>query len=132
VSDNTDLIAFVRARLDEEARLARDAGGDVWWTPKDLPGEVHGRSGVIAFSLKSERYDAHIARQDPADTLRRVAASRVVVDEYAQIAELDTDTAAYDHTSVRAIGLGFAVRQMAAQYPSHADYRARWMPRFIR
>jgi hypothetical protein len=130
VSDNLALIAFVRARLGEEERLAHAAGGDLWWTPGDLPGEIHGGSGVIAFSVKTERYDTHIARQDPARTLRRVAASRVIVDEYAEVAGLDIDAAAADYPSGRAVGLGFAVRQMAAQYASHDDYRARWMPRF--
>jgi hypothetical protein len=128
---NADLVAFVRARLDEEEQRADAAGGDSWRTPPDLPGEVHDRTGAIAFSVQTQGFDQHIARQDPARTRRRIATHRVVLDEYAQVAALDTDTPARDFASGRAVGLGFAVRQMAADHPNHPEYRAIWLPRFF-
>ncbi|MEU3185379.1 DUF6221 family protein [Streptomyces sp. NPDC006923] len=129
-NDQATMVAFVRARLYEEEQIAKAAGGDTWWSPPDLPGEVHDELGGIAFAVKTRGYDTHIARQNPASTLRRIEASRVVLDEYAAVAELDTDTPAHDYPSGRAVGLGFAVRNMAAEYADHPDYRASWLPRF--
>ncbi|WP_033230488.1 DUF6221 family protein, partial [Streptomyces graminis] len=56
---------------------------------------------------------------------------RVLVGEYVEVAGLDTDRPAQDFRSGRAVGLGFAVRQLAAEYAAHPDYQARWLPRFI-
>lgn len=127
---NADLVAFVRARLDEEERLAHEAGGASWHTPAEVPGEVHDGLGAIAFSVRTRGYDQHIARQDPARTVRRVVANRVLVDQYAPVAALDADIPALDYASGHAVGLGFAVRQMATEYADHPDYRASWLPRF--
>ncbi|WP_066943501.1 DUF6221 family protein [Streptomyces lushanensis] len=127
---NADLVAFVRARLDEEERIAREAGAESWRCPPELPGEVHDRTGGIAFSVRTRGYDQHIARQDPAYTLRRIETSRVLLDEYTEVAALDTDRPAYDFASGRAVGLGFVVRQMAAEHAGHPDYQVKWLPRF--
>lgn len=132
MTDNSEMIAFVLARLAEEERVAQAAGGDSWRCPADVPGEVHDRTGGIAFSVRDRGFDQHIALQDPARTLRRVETSRVLLDEYAEIADLDADRPAADFPSGRAVGLGFAVRQMAAEYASHPGYQVKWLPRFIR
>ncbi|MFE2038634.1 DUF6221 family protein [Streptomyces scopuliridis] len=130
--ENAGLVAFVRECLDEETRIAKAAGGDSWRCPPGLPGEVHDPTGGIAFSVRTLRYDQHIVRQDPARTLRRIEGSRVLLDEYAEVAGLDTDRPAYDFPSGRAVGLGFAVRQMAAEDAGRLGYRAKWLPRFAR
>jgi hypothetical protein len=127
---NADLVAFVRARLDEEALLAEAAGGAGWRSPPELPGEVHDSLGAIAFSVRTRGYDHHIARQDPARTLRRIASSRVLLDQYVPVAALDVDYPASAYASGRAVGLGFAVRQLAAEHADHPDYKASWLPRF--
>ncbi|MFC9427069.1 DUF6221 family protein [Streptomyces sp. NPDC059255] len=127
---NAGLMAFVRARLDEEERIARDAGGDAWRCPPEQPGEIHDRTGSIAFSLRTHGYDRHIARQDPACTLRRVETSRVLLDEYAEVAALDVDRPGDSFADGRAVGLGFVVRQMAAEHAHHRDYQVKWLPRF--
>ncbi|GAA1189742.1 hypothetical protein GCM10009654_54050 [Streptomyces hebeiensis] len=127
---NVDLLAFVRARLTEEEDIAKEAGGDTWRCPMDQPGEVHDRAGGIAFVVRTHGYDQHMARQDPASTLRRVDTNRVLLDEYEEVADLDTDRPASDFASGRAVGLGFAVRQLAAEYAGHPDYQVRWLPRF--
>ncbi|MCG7524675.1 DUF6221 family protein [Streptomyces sp. OfavH-34-F] len=133
MTDNSDLVAFVRARLDEEEDLARAAGGERWRCPTDVPGEIHDRSGAIAFTLRAHGhdYDRHIARQDPARTLQRIETHRVLLDEYAEVAALDVDRPQRDFASGRAFGLGFAVRQLAAENAGHPDYQVKWLPRFI-
>ncbi|MFC9941657.1 DUF6221 family protein [Streptomyces pratensis] len=130
MADNSDLLAFVRARLAEEEEIAREAGGDGWRTPAEAPGEVHDRTSGIAFVVRSRGYDRHIAFQDPARTLRRIETTRVLLDEYEEIAALDTDRPAQDFASGRAVGLGFVVRQMAAEHAGHPGYRVKWLPRF--
>ncbi|MGW2086140.1 DUF6221 family protein, partial [Streptomyces sp. NPDC001880] len=104
MTDNSDMIDFVRERLAEEERIAQAAGGDSWRCPADVPGEVHDRSGAITFSLRNLGFDQHIALQDPARTLRRIETSRVLLDEYAEIADLDTDRPEHDFGSGRAVG----------------------------
>ncbi|MFE3138569.1 DUF6221 family protein [Streptomyces scopuliridis] len=130
--DNADLLAFVRARLDEEAGRAQEAGGERWRCPPEMPGEIHDRTGGIAFTVRTRGYDGHIAHQNPEYTLRRIETSRVLLDEYAEVSHLDTDRPADDFPSGRAVGLGFVVRQMAAEHASHPGYRAKWLPRFVR
>lgn len=131
MTDNSDLVAFVRARLDEEEQTAREAGGEGWRCPAEVPGEIHDRGGAIAFTLRTHGYDHHIARQDPARTLQRIETNRVLLDEYTEVAALDTDRPQRDFASGRAFGLGFAVRQMAAEHAGHPDYQVKWLPRFI-
>ncbi|WP_329159031.1 DUF6221 family protein [Streptomyces sp. NBC_01717] len=130
MTDNSEMVAFVRARLAEEEQVARAAGSQSWRCPAETPGEVHDRTGAIAFSLRTHGYDDHIALQDPARTLRRVETSRVLLDEYEEVAALDTDRPHHDFASGRAVGLGFVVRQMAAEDAGHPDYQAKWLPRF--
>jgi hypothetical protein len=126
---NRDLVAFVRARLHEEEQLARAAGGDSWRSTREHPGEVHDPAGGIVFCVRTRSFDEHIAHQDPARTLLRIVASRVILDEYAEVAAKDTDVPGDDYASGRAVGLGFAVRNMAAEHPGHPEYRAAWLPR---
>lgn len=130
MSENEALIAFVQARLDEEEQIARNGGSDTWRCPPDRPGEVHSSTGPIAFSMKDYGYDHHIAHQDPAQTLRRIETTRVLLGEYAEVAGLDLDRPARDFPSGRAVGLGFVVRQIAAEHAGHSDYRVKWLPRF--
>ncbi|MFD7868213.1 DUF6221 family protein [Streptomyces sp. NPDC057682] len=130
MTDNADLVAFVRARLDEEEDVARAAGGEAWRCPAEVPGEIHDRGGAVAFALRTHPYDRHIALQDPARTLRRIETSRVLLDEYTEVAALDVDRPRRDFASGRAVGLGFVVRQMAAEHAGHPDYRVKWLPRF--
>ncbi|MFF3732407.1 DUF6221 family protein [Streptomyces sp. NPDC002476] len=131
MTDNSDMIEFVRARLAEEERIAQAAGGDSWRCPSGMSGEVHDRTGAITFSLRGHGFDQHIALQDPARTRRRIETSRVLLNEYAEVADRDTDRPDHDFSSGRAVGLGFAVRQLAAEHAGHPDYRAKWLPRFI-
>ncbi len=102
-----DLIAFLRARLDERERRiaelrqlsAEDQGFDEPWKP-----EGH----------------------DPA--LADVAAKRQIVELYAEHAEYDDPDNSYEHASGRICGLGEAVRLLALPYAEHPAYRDEWKP----
>lgn len=84
-----ELIAFLRARLDEDEQTAREAA--VWWGDSDDPGEApHWRpvpcghiwndhDGSIADEV-ADRHAAHIARHDPARVLADVESKRRIID----------------------------------------------------
>lgn len=130
MTDNSDMVAFVRARLAEEEQIALAAGGESWRCPAEVPGEVHDRTAAIAFTVRTRGYDVHIALQDPAHALRRIETNRVLLDEYEEIAGADIDRPHHDFVSGRAVGLGFVVRQMAAEHANHPGYQVKWLPRF--
>jgi len=87
VSDVTDIVAFIRARLDEDERIARASGhldGHSW---TDSPvrsgfGVVAGCDGGLCENDTADAHlmhlatSTHIARHDPARVLREVAAKR--------------------------------------------------------
>jgi hypothetical protein len=88
------MVAFVNARLEEEeldALAARQGGGDGRWTARIFDGgsaptwQVDGKGcGLVCdvgdpIEHRAGSYADHIARQDPAATLARVAALRALV-----------------------------------------------------
>lgn len=88
MSDVDALTAFIRARLDEEERDAKAAQPGPW-NAEASPHVVTEDGGTVAAyvegwtvepTLIDEADARHIARQDPAATLARVAALRALVD----------------------------------------------------
>lgn len=121
---STELIAFVRARLDEDAALA--ASGETWSAFDETQGTRrvdvdHSIERVVACT-RSWR-GLHIARHDPARVLREVEAKREVV----RLAERAHD---YHGTFMNgfAAALEGALRLFALPYADHPDYRQEWRP----
>lgn len=100
-----DLVAFLRARLDEDeqtARAAADETGIAAWVGSDESGHAwryqHGGVWGDHDGLCSEapyvvgtdlrQVQDHIARHDPARVLAEVDAKRRMVDEYAKTVEI--------------------------------------------
>lgn len=100
-----ELIAFVRAALDEDERVAREAPGPAWcraierdgepgrWRgikaelvtlPDPHPGDSLsvGAVGATVARCDGRREAEHIARWDPARVLAEVEAKRRVLDRY--------------------------------------------------
>jgi hypothetical protein len=144
---SADLVAFLRARLDDDERVACAATeGDGWqtqrplsgrWTPGDgVPGSgsVEDETGDIVVydeGSPSEAQAAHIARHDPARVLREVEAKRRIVDLHAGPHECST----YDHrgdvdacTWVIEPEECSTLRLLASVYDQHPDYREEWRP----
>lgn len=126
------LVSFLRARLDDEQRAAEAATPGPWesgdWAPSgggyvEQPGSAGGHL-IVETALCLDHPDrqaddvAHIARQDPAKTLRRIAAVRRVLDLVTFAAGGDGYTEAYRDV-VRLLGL---------EYAEHPDYREEWRP----
>jgi hypothetical protein len=111
-----DLIAFVRARLDETAARAEAAQANAWYQAEDLE-----RQGFESADARLITYDA-----DPARVLREVEAKRGVLAIYDQM----TADAANSRAIVSSPGrIGLTVLKpvlchMARAWADHPDYRA--------
>ncbi|NUP52336.1 MAG: hypothetical protein HOW97_34195 [Catenulispora sp.] len=144
-----DLVAFLRARLDEDAedaRLAEAVDPSPWYEDVsegtytrqreglDGVGLVRAADNVGLWDRESSSAlsmaavtSVHVARHDPARVLREVEAGRKLVNAYAEVADNDVDMP-YEYGYGWANGLGLAVRLLASVYAAHPDYRPEWAP----
>lgn len=139
MADTTTLIAFLRARLDEDEAVARAASGSDW--DDMVPSQPFVIFGVEAYrkrktqttvgavaSVARAEDRAHIVRHDPARALREVETKRRIVDAYAEVAEFyrpDPDER-YETADGHVAALHGAVRDLASIYGDHPDYREDW------
>jgi hypothetical protein len=147
----SDLAAFLRARLDEDERVARLAPPGPWSTSgPDTIAEwvIHDQNWAVAEARayieptrilpdvpKPESYiDAnatatHIALNDPAYVLADVAAKRRIVDlAHRHRAGLDEDREEFDlwHYTGQGYILHKILRLLAAPYADHPDFDPAW------
>lgn len=130
----TDLITFLRGRLDEDergARYAMQAGGTgVWSEPTSgalLLEGVKGMDGL--FGVGDSRITRHMAEWHPARVLAEVEAKRRILDEWQRhyVAEdVDYDRRRTDYNWAEALTL--ALRLLALPYVDHPDYDPEWRP----
>lgn len=146
-----DLIAFLRARLDEDEQIARQAceyteavwrldedGETVLWEPPNPRiakwEREHGLT-VLADVWRGQAIYSdgiakapHIARHDPARVLAEVEAKRRIVDLMAGLLDSAEGDSEVDHYG----GVGAAedaLRLLALPYADrHPDYREEWSP----
>lgn len=135
-----DLTTWLRAQLDEDERVARDASGDTWVTGASAgyeysrPGDVYaiahdGTPARIALGtrcgpdISEEQSSEHIARHDPARVLAEVEAKRRIIAlwEEAQSAQFP-DEGGY------ASALKDVVRLVALPHAGLPGYREKWRP----
>lgn len=144
-----DLVAFLRARLDEDERIAREADGP-HWRPGDgnvsegglyaLDGDPAGENDgwaiawfkmgetnpgqqLPAFSNRKRHpheNSVHAARHDPARVLREVEAKRRIVDSFAA-SGLPLATRNAEFAVVRMV-----LRLLALPHADHPDFRDEW------
>lgn len=132
-----DLVQWLRVQLDEDERIAREAGGLAWSRPED-PGDPaairdsKGERVVCDEGWPSEGQEVHIAEWDPARVLREVDAKRRILRalENAEVSLRNTVPRREPHelmtgatNSLRAI-----VRTLAAVYADRPGYREDWRP----
>ncbi|MEV4440441.1 DUF6221 family protein [Streptomyces sp. NPDC049577] len=136
------LAAFLRARLDEDERIARAAFPASWVRHEHVAG-VHaddaeeGRqygTAVADCRRVPDGYGVpnalHIHRHQPARVLADVEAHRAVLDLYEnpETSEALPDSLNRLTTSVQRHVLGDVVRLLALPYAGHPDYRDEWRP----
>lgn len=137
-----DLIAFLRARLDDDEQAAHAAGGAPW-TADDVPGSIHVEARARAEqralrglgfvgSVEREPDRQHIARHDPARVLREVEAKRRTLARHpgATVADECPGCGAYlDGTWKTPPGaLCPELADLALPYTDHPAYREAWRP----
>jgi hypothetical protein len=114
VGDVSALVAFVLARADEyESALPHDLGCQSHRLMP--PGSPMGMAG--------KRMTCDCLAVDRG--LRQVAAVRQIAERYAEHAEYDREES-YEHATGRIVGLGEAMRLLAAVDSGHPDFRAEW------
>lgn len=82
-----DLVAFLRARLDDDERIAAAVDSTPWLQGEHGSPEwdhhlVYVDDDVRIFHDLTEEEAAHVARHDPARVLAEVAAKRAILDRY--------------------------------------------------
>ncbi|MET9957050.1 DUF6221 family protein [Streptomyces sp. NPDC006339] len=115
-----DLIAFLRARLDEDAVVARATRpGPVWFADG---GTVYAGWRAAEPVADCGESAEHIARHDPARVLDRVEATLRLVDRLERACARQFPEAMETITATAALGL------LALPYADHPDYRDEWRP----
>lgn len=150
MSDTDALIAFLRARLDEDEAAAHAATAGPWWynPGKQWLGpeaferydlakgeEFVGYGGPSPFvdavaatgpanNPQSMADAAHIARHDPARVLREVEAKRRLLYQFEHRGNSVRATVTPSTGGV----WDDLLRMLAAVYADHDDYRQEWTP----
>ncbi|MFE6597215.1 DUF6221 family protein [Streptomyces albidoflavus] len=132
-----DLIAFLRARLDEDEVVALAASPGPW-RPDEEGDEVVAVDGITVaegFALSGRQLRAtvyHIARHDPARTLAEVEAKRKAVHFYEQAVHSLGASAPgappHDLMTGAANTARAILQALATTYADHPDYRDAWRP----
>ncbi|MGW4648062.1 DUF6221 family protein [Kitasatospora sp. NPDC004289] len=144
---NDDLVAFLRARLDEDHLTAHTAEGAEWTiedAKKTRDIELHKNPRAIGFGVwvvtgengsdgiaetTDTAHARHIARWDPASALAEVDAKRRILAEYEHWARRNAGPSLPDGVDGgQEYGLEHAIRCLALPYAHHPDYRTDWAP----
>ncbi|QVQ51312.1 hypothetical protein J4H86_21220 [Spiractinospora alimapuensis] len=147
----TDIVEFLRARLDDDEQAAHLAAAqarheqwsaygsaeeEVWSVGAPHPDHPDGskwyRLGGTLLRQSGHRHLAeHVARHDPERVLREIAAKRQIIDLAAEASGLDmsvdTDRRVGDRDAAEEPYIGDRIlRHLAAGYQDHPDYRQEW------
>ncbi|MDF6017058.1 DUF6221 family protein [Streptomyces sp. JH34] len=136
-----ELLAFLRARLDEQEAAAAAAGGTsadwralgtgIYCTASlddDVPPLVTTGPEVGGSDEDAARTE-HIALHDPAQVLREVEATRGLLKQYTTPETDDGLTDALNqYRAIQRMAVDMAVRHLAQAYADHPDYQPQWHP----
>lgn len=135
---DTDILAFVKARLDEDQKIAEAATAGPWTAAYDygdykIEPNVAGSGYEYGGVYESQDAD-HIALHDPSRVLREAAAKRRVLERHKPvpgeehiICDIDSFVG-HDDTEGR-YGDPYPcadVRALASIYSDHPDYNPSW------
>jgi len=112
-----DLTAFIRARLDEDEAVAKDAGERARrWKLAAFDDEEIGDVGDLMVFGEASTLNPielrHVQRHDPARVLREVAAKR------RMLSDLDLTYPDEEHM----------LKLLATAWADYPDYRQEWKP----
>ena len=119
-------VAFLNARLDEDEEAARDARACAevkdgrWFDGED---EINDDNGYRLATVNHPFVTTHIARHDPDRTLREVAAKRAMLSMFLDAFGNGLNMTIYGAVGGFTMNGDWVLRQMAAVYSDHPDYR---------
>lgn len=141
----TDIITFLRARLDEDERIAREVTDAIWYQ-STLPGDQYNIAVVITRRtdlasgndqfvakcgievLENGEYNAaHIARWDPARVLAEVKTKRRITTRHSWPAQYAADLATENCPTCEVKPPCATLRILAEPYAGHPDYDQAWI-----
>jgi hypothetical protein len=145
VSSDEGIAAFLAARLDEDEATAKAAPGNDWRADKDgccvlSESDAVAETSCQAPSWPDERRPAveHIARHDPARTLREVAAKREILEwHYRSLPPMDAPEGLEICIGEEGDGDTWEmatpwpcpqIRALAAIWSDNPDYQPEWKP----
>lgn len=119
-----EILDFLHARIDEDEAIAKAIHTDPTWVYDDTSGVggivyETGDGAWIADKVGPVN-GAHITRQDPARTLREVAAKRAIIDILTHRPKWVTPQDPVPLPTLTAL------QHMASVYAEHPDYRQEW------
>ena len=118
-----DIVEFLRARLDEDEAMARDAYYDGQrWVPEEEAVVAADRDLDPLLFLDRKRDAQHAAHWSPERVLREVEAKRRIVDEIAQCHDYDPKIEMWGMARLPARTL----LALASTYADHPDYDPEW------
>ena len=120
-----ELVAFLRARLDQDERIARAVTTPGAWRVSHSHGgpTVEGDGWTVRGA--DELDAAHIAEHDPARVLKEVRAGRQAIAHYERVAAHRWKHLDYE-LAIGAVEVQLKIR--ALPYAGHEDYRQEWKP----
>jgi Family of unknown function (DUF6221) len=129
----TDLVKFLRARLDERAAKAREAmrGSEGRWTQVDREREAgrieDDRGEPVSYyeGAPTEDQADHMVANDPAYVLRDVESKRRIIERYERQAAKASESAMEED---RAWTLEPVLWDLALSDANHRDYQQEWKP----
>ena len=124
-----DLVAFLKARLDEDEQLAR-AAGNRQWLVQDNTIELYPEHEDDGYMRWPTRADArHAANWEPARVLREIEAKRLILSWHGAVKNDKTPWG----QPVQICRCGYdlpcgTLRFLALPYADHEDYQEAWKP----
>lgn len=130
-----DLIAFIRAQLDDDERVAREASdyGSTWRRGDDAiyPSDEARHPGAIitgVYGGLQDHYAEHIARNDPKARLAEIEAKRRILDRYEDALARQQDPE-YSQIAAHVCAEeyeGWIIPELAAPYAGRPGWRSEW------
>lgn len=125
MDDGSGIARFIKARLDEDEQVAREAAK--WHAPhwrfavtSELDAHVSADTDIVAACILPG-VAPHIARHDPEHALADIAADRALLAAYSA-------DGTGEETPDYYWGLATAIKIRAVRFNGHPDYRPEWKP----
>lgn len=129
MSGMDDLVTWLRAQVDDDERVAREAGGDRWRADHDdLTAHIldeRGWSVAYQDSLNDQQAE-HVARWDPARVLAEVDTKRRILDQCVEMLRVDSSYGGSTDPDVLDPAAWNVLRLLALPYAGRDGWREEW------